>query len=77
MKRVYDYLINLYKTNEKFRSLIQAIEGGAIAAFLTATSDGFDFSKTGFKSLGVAVITGVAVAIRNYFKNRVSQMENK
>lgn len=77
MKRVIDYFINLYKTNEKFRSLVQAIEGAIIASFITATSDGFDFSKTGLKSLLAAVVTGVGVALRNYFKNRVSQLETK
>lgn len=73
--KYFDSIINLYKTNEPFRIGIQVIEGGIVTGFLSATTDGFDLTKDGMRHLVAALVGGVVVAARNYFKNRVSQTQ--
>lgn len=68
-----NWLVNLYRNNLTFRSFVQALEGGLIVGFMTATANGIDFSKKGIAALGSAVLGGVLVAIRNYFLNRPNQ----
>jgi pantothenate kinase type III len=72
-----DSIIDLYKTNEVFRTAVQVVEGGLASGFLSATVDGFDLSKDGVRHLGAALVAGVVIAVRNYFKNRASQLETK
>ena len=68
-----NYLVNLYKSNSTFRAVVQAVEGGLVMGFLTATTNGIDFSKKGLTALGSALLGGVIVALRNYFTNRPNQ----
>jgi hypothetical protein len=69
------WLKNLYQNNLTFRAIVQAVEGGLIVGFLTATANGIDFSKKGLVALGSAVVGGIITAIRNYFLNRPGQPE--
>lgn len=68
-----DFLKKLY-ANPFFHGLVAAAEGGAIGA---VTDAGFDagqlMTKAGAKHLAIAVVTGVAIAVRNYLKNRPGQ----
>jgi hypothetical protein len=68
-----NWVLGLYKTNNTFRGLVQAGEGGALTGFLTATAAGFNFSKSGWGVLAAAVGGGAATAVRNYLSNRPNQ----
>ena len=68
-----NWLINAYKTNTLFRGIVQAVEGGLIVGFITATTNGFDFSKKGLTALGAALVGGIVTALRNFFLNRPDQ----
>ena len=68
-----NWLINLYKTNAWFKGFVQAVEAGCFTGFVTATTNGFDFSKKGLIALGVGIGSGVMVAVRNYLVNRPNQ----
>lgn len=70
-----NWIINLYRTNARFRAFAQAIEGGVILGFISATTNGFDWSKKGWTALGSAMGGGLIVAVRNYFLNRINQPE--
>lgn len=73
MNKAFNWLTNLYKSNSTFRGFVQAVEGGVIGGVAMATTNGFDFSKKGLATLGAAVLTGIAAAIRNYLVNRPGQ----
>lgn len=68
-----NWFLDLYRNNANFRSAVQAVEGGAAMGFITASTNGIDFSKKGLVALGASVVGGVIVAIRNYLLNRPGQ----
>ncbi len=73
MNKAWNWLVNLYQTNAKFRGFAQAVEGGAITGLLMATTNGFDLSKKGLTALAAAIVGGVIAAVRNYLVNRPGQ----
>lgn len=74
---MFQTLKAFYQGNARFRLVVQAVEGGAALGFVTATANGFDFSKKGLQALGVAAGSGALVAIRNLIINWQAIKENK
>lgn len=73
MQQFLAYLKTLYQ-NPFIHGAVAAFEGGVIGVITDATLDyGEIFQPHGLKHLGVAVVMGGVIALRNYLKNRPGQ----
>jgi len=62
-----------YETNPVFHGAVAAAEGGAVAGLGTWITAGAPLTKQGLAAALAGVGGGAGIALRNYFKNRLTQ----